>query len=162
MAGNADFGNMTWVEEYAQEWCFNNPDSSLCDNVRSNYDYPMSLAANVTFIVLFGLSLIGFLVVYAITRRGTAFTVALTLGLICEVIGYAGRIMGWVNPWDENGFLMQICCLTIGPAFMAAAIYLCLRRIVAVFGPQYSRIPPPYYTRIVSCPIFDPPARQLS
>ena len=153
---------MTWVEEYAQEWCFNNPDSSLCDNVRSNYDYPMSLAANVTFIVLFGLSLIGFLVVYAITRRGTAFTVALTLGLICEVIGYAGRIMGWVNPWDENGFLMQICCLTIGPAFMAAAIYLCLRRIVAVFGPQYSRIPPPYYTRIVSCPIFDPPARQLS
>lgn len=150
MGLKADFGNATWVEENAQEWCFENPNADICDNVRTNYDYDLNLAANVAFLVIFALSLLGFLGVYAFTRRGTAFTIALSLGLLCEVLGYAGRIMSWINPWDENGFLMQICCLTIGPAFMAAAIYLCLRRIVAVFGPENSRIPPAYYTRIVS------------
>lgn len=47
---------------------------------------------------------------------------------------------------------MQICCLTIGPAFMAGGIYLCLRRIVYAFGPENSRLKPEWYTRIVSLP----------
>jgi hypothetical protein len=58
--------------------------------------------------------------------------------------------LSWQNRWSENGFLVQICCLTIGPAFMAAGVYLCLRRIVSAFGPENSRLPPEYYTRIVS------------
>lgn len=110
----------------------------------------MSLAANATFAALFGISLIGFLATYILTRRGVAFTVAFVSGVILEILGYAGRIMSWKNPWDENGFLMQICCLTIAPAFLAAGIYLCLRRIVYVFGPENSRIKPEMYTRIVS------------
>lgn len=155
MGLTANFSDPAWVEENAQQWCYENPDASICENVRSNYHYEMSLAANVTFIVLFGISFFGFVGVYAFTRKATAFTVALCLGLICEVLGYGGRIMGWINPWDENGFLMQICCLTIGPAFMAAGIYLCLRRIVAVFGPENSRIPPAYYTRIfIPCDVI--------
>lgn len=71
-------------------------------------------------------------------------------GVILEVIGYAGRIMSWENQWKEQGFLMQIICLTIAPAFMAGGIYLCLRRIVYAFGPENSRISPEAYTRIVS------------
>ncbi|KAK0387872.1 hypothetical protein NLU13_4117 [Sarocladium strictum] len=138
MSLEADFGNQTWVDNSGQQWCSDNPDEPLCATVPSNYYYTMSLAANVTFLAIFGLSLIGFLGVYVWTRRATAFT----------CLGYGGRIMGWVNPWDNDGFLMQICCLTIGPAFMAAGVYLCLRRIVAVFGPENSRIPPAYYTRI--------------
>ena len=51
---------------------------------------------------------------------------------------------------DENYFLVQICTLTIGPAFLAAGVYLCLRRIVYVFGPENSRLRPEFYTRIVS------------
>jgi hypothetical protein len=43
---------------------------------------------------------------------------------------------------------MQICCLTIAPAFVAGGIYLCLRRIVYAFGPANSRITPEAYTRI--------------
>jgi hypothetical protein len=37
-------------------------------------------------------------------------------------------------------------CLTIGPAFISAAIYLCLARIVAVYGEQYSRLKPRTYS----------------
>lgn len=39
-----------------------------------------------------------------------------------------------------------ICCLTIGPAFFAAAIYLCLGRIIVVYGEHTSRFRPRTYT----------------
>lgn len=45
-----------------------------------------------------------------------------------------------------------LICLTIGPAFLAAAIYLCLARIVKVYGTHFSRIQPRMYSIIfVSC-----------
>lgn len=136
----------------------------ICPVSTSFYQYRIDLAPNAAFVAVFSLSLLSFLVVLALTqsrwwwrRRGghgmnssdVGFTVAMGLGLICEILGYAGRIASWRNQWDENGFLMQICCLTIGPAFLAAGVYLCIRRIVLAFGPENSRIPPQYYTRIV-------------
>lgn len=125
---------------------------STCPIDTSYYFYRVSLAANTVFLILFTLSLIGFISVYALTRRGFAFTLAMFIGVAMEIVGYVGRILSWKNPWLENGFLIQIVCLTIAPAFMAAAIYLCLRRIVYAFGPENSRIRPESYTRIVSFP----------
>lgn len=50
---------------------------------------------------------------------------------------------------------MQICCLTIAPAFLAAGIYLTLSRIVITFGPENSRIKPLSYPRIfIPCDIL--------
>jgi hypothetical protein len=140
--------NGTEVEWY--DWCFKNPSSDLCDDVRSFYEYRMNLGANAVFLALFSVSWLGYAITYAVTRRGLAFSVAMLLGTMCEILGYAGRIMSWNNPWDENGFLIQICCLTIGPAFLAAGVYLCLRRIVYAFGKENSIIAPEWYTRFVS------------
>lgn len=151
-----DLTNQTWIDQGGLfYYCFQNPKSQYCKDVPGYYQYTIDLAPNAVFLAIFTSSLIGFVITWIITRRGTAFNVALILGLICEVIGYAGRILSWQNRWSENGFLVQICCLTIGPAFMAAGIYLCLRRIVSAFGPENSRLPPEYYTRIVS---WHPPA----
>ncbi|KAH8885724.1 RTA1-domain-containing protein [Thozetella sp. PMI_491] len=119
-----------------------------CPIKYSYYLYRIDLAANVAFLAIFSISLVAFVAVFLLTRRGFAFTMAMVLGLLCEVIGYGGRIMSWKNQFEETGFLIQICCLTMGPAFLAAGIYLCLRRIVLVFGPENSRIPPKFYTRI--------------
>ncbi|KAI5464091.1 RTA1 like protein-domain-containing protein [Mariannaea sp. PMI_226] len=151
-----DFNNATWVRDGGpSQYCFQHPHASICDDVRSFYQYRVDLAPNVAFLAVYAASLIGYIATWILTRTGTAFNVALILGLICEVIGYIGRIMSSRNPWDENGFLMQICCLTIGPAFMAAGVYLCLRRIVAAFGPENSRLPPEYYTRIfIPCDVI--------
>lgn len=44
--------------------------------------------------------------------------------------------------------MMQIICLTIAPAFIAAGLYLTLSRIVVTFGPENSRIKPLSYPRI--------------
>lgn len=119
-----------------------------CPIDSSYYFYRVSIGANAAFLALFSISFIGFIITYALTRRATAFTVAMLCGVILEVLGYVGRIMSWQNQWNDNGFLMQIVCLTIAPAFMAGGIYLCLRRIVYAFGPENSRIAPESYTRI--------------
>jgi hypothetical protein len=125
-----------------------------CPIDSSYYFYRVSLGANVTFITLFGLSVLGFVITFLTTRRALAFTVAMLCGTLLEVIGYAGRIMSWENQWVQTGFLMQIVCLTIAPAFLAGGIYLCLRRIVYAFGTENSRIKPETYTRLVSARSF--------
>jgi hypothetical protein len=132
--------------------CEQYPDKAFCQNVASYYNYRVSLPANAVFLALFTVSFLGFVGVYGVTRRGLGFTVAMLLGVACEIIGYVGRVLSWKNQWQENGFLIQIICLTIAPAFLAAGVYLCLRRIVFAFGPENSRIPPKYYTRLVSFP----------
>jgi len=126
--------------------------SLACPIDSSYYFYRVSLASNVVFAVLFGISVLAFLITFITTRRALAFSVAMLSGTILEVIGYAGRIMSWKNQWSQNGFLIQIVCLTIAPAFMAAGLYLCLRRIVYTFGPENSRIKPETYTRLVRSP----------
>ncbi|TVY36102.1 Sphingoid long-chain base transporter [Lachnellula occidentalis] len=118
-----------------------------CPIDTSYYFYRVSLAANATFLALFAISFVGFIVTFALTRRALAFTVAMLIGVALEIIGYVGRIESNKNQWQENGFLMQIVCLTIAPAFLAGGIYLCLRRIVYAFGPENSRIRPETYTR---------------
>ncbi|KAI1392152.1 RTA1-domain-containing protein [Hypoxylon trugodes] len=134
---------------------FKDCNADICPYERSYYPYRIDLAPNAVFLAMFSISLLGFLVTFAVTRRGATFTIAMVLGLICEILGYAGRVMSWENQWSENGFLMQICCLTIAPAFLAAGLYLCIRRIVFAFGPENSRIPPKYYTRIfIPCDVI--------
>ena len=133
-------------------WQVANCTIETCPISSSYYYYRVSLPANATFLALFAISLIGFLATYALTRRALAFHFALLSGVILEVIGYAGRIQSYQNQWNQNGFLIQIVCLTIAPAFMAGGIYLSLRRVVYAFGPENSRISPEAYTRIVSCP----------
>ncbi|KAI1341869.1 RTA1-domain-containing protein [Xylariaceae sp. FL0016] len=133
---------------------FKECNADICPYDQSYYLYRIDLVPNALFAALFGLSLISFLLTFLLTRRGATFTTAMILGLICEILGYTGRIMSWNNQWGETGFLMQICCLTIAPAFLAAGIYLCIRKIVFTFGPENSRIPPVYYTRIfIPCDI---------
>lgn len=40
-----------------------------------------------------------------------------------------GRIMSWNDPFGQTGFLTQIVCLTLAPAFFGAGIYLCISKM---------------------------------
>jgi hypothetical protein len=93
---------------------------------------------------------------------------AMVLGLALEVVGYVGRIMLHYSPFDYNNFLIYLVTLTIAPALLSASvsielssgravlilffiqIYLCLARIVVVYGENLSRFRPRTYT-IVFC-----------
>lgn len=113
------------------------------------YGYTLDFQANATFTALFIIVLVAYVIAFLTKRRAKGFSLAMVLGCICEILGYAGRTWSQQDQFDDEPFLLQICCLTIGPAFMAAGIYLCLRWIVQCFGPSHSRIPPSWYTRFV-------------
>jgi len=49
------------------------------------------------------------------------------------------------------GIHRYLVCLTIGPAFLSASIYLCLARIVVIFGERISRFRPAFYTITFIC-----------
>ncbi|KAF1842546.1 RTA1-domain-containing protein [Cucurbitaria berberidis CBS 394.84] len=117
------------------------------------YGYAPSLAANAFFAGFFGLALI--LQLYLGIRYKTwTYMIALSLGCVAESAGYAGRIIMHNNPYDDNGFKLQIVLLIFAPAFLAAGIYLTLKHVVIQFGEEWSRLRPNWYTYIfIACDI---------
>lgn len=94
-----------------RNWSVYGPDANctleLCPVTSSIFKYRPSLAANVIFIVLFGLTLL-IQLVQMIKWRTWTFGIVMIMGCISELIGYGGRIMLWQNPFSFNGFLMNI------------------------------------------------------
>ena len=65
------------------------------------------------------------------------------------------RRMFSVSSFQLTSHSRYLICLTIAPAFITASIYLCLSRIVTVYGPQHSRLAPRSYTYIfIGCDLF--------
>jgi hypothetical protein len=112
--------------------------------------YDPTLAGNALFISIFSLLLPiqTFLVLHYRTSGILAVT---SLDLSMEIIGYAGRVRMHVNPFLKQDFLMYLIPLTIGPVFLAAAVYLCLARIVVVYGWHLSLMRPRSYTLLFCC-----------
>jgi hypothetical protein len=120
-----------------------------CDLSLANTSYLPSVGGNAFFAAVFGICIVtqfflGF------RHRTWGYMVAVTLGLLGEIVGYAGRILMHHNPFSKNNFLLYLVPLTIAPALLSAGIYLCLARIVIVYGPHLSRVRPRTYT-IVFC-----------
>ncbi len=116
-----------------------------CDLTLAHFDYLPSLGGNALYAAIFGLCIVGQLVL-GIKYRTWGFMIAAVFGLALEVAGYAVRVMMNSNPFDKNSFLIYLVCLTIAPAFITASIYLCLARIVVVYGESLSRFRPRTYT----------------
>ena len=113
--------------------------------------YQPSIAGNALFLAIF-VVLAGCQLYLAIRYKTGAMAVTMLLGLVTEILGYIARILLHTDPFDRNYFLWYLITLTIGPVFIAAAIYLSLGRIVVVHGEGISRIKPRTYTVIfVGC-----------
>lgn len=116
-----------------------------CPLSSSIYGYYPSLGANGFFAGL--LALCFFIQLgLGIKYKTWTYMLAMTLACCAAAIGYGGRIILHSNPFDTDGFEIQICCLTMSPAFNSAAIYLMLKHIVRRFGREWSRLRPKYYT----------------
>ena len=92
-----------------------------------------------------------------IRHKTWGYMTAMFFGLAGEVIGYIARSLLSQNPFDPTGnnFLIYLVCLTIAPAFLSAAVYLCLARIIVVYGEHLSRFRPGTYTLVFcGCDIF--------
>lgn len=121
--------------------------SSECPVEDSIYGYYPSLPANAFFLALFAICL-AFNLFFGTRYKTWTYMLAMGLGCLAQVIGYVGRILLHNNPFGQVGFEMQICCLTLAPAFNSAAIYLTLKHVALAFGPEWSRLRPKFYTWI--------------
>ncbi|RDI87016.1 ATP-dependent helicase [Venturia inaequalis] len=101
-------------------------------------DYLPTLAGNAIYAAAFGILLVA-QVGLGIRYKTWGFMVGMVCGLLLEVVGYAGRIMLHDNPFDFNNFIIYLVTLTIAPAFLTGALYICLSRIIVVYGQQISR-----------------------
>ncbi|KAL6711495.1 hypothetical protein ACN47E_004429 [Coniothyrium glycines] len=113
--------------------------SAECPVNATLYGYRPNMGANAFLCAVFGICFIATLVIGIMTKTWT-YTLALGIGTFLECAGYVGRVMMHSNPWTESGFKLQICCLVLGPSFVAAAIYLTLKHFVLYCGPEHSLI----------------------
>jgi hypothetical protein len=68
-------------------------------------DYIPTLAGNITYATIFVL-LLGLQLSLCLWYRMWTFMVGMVCGLLCEIIGYAGRIWMHYSIFDMNPFLM--------------------------------------------------------
>jgi len=80
---------------------------SVCHIDLSIYGYRPSIGASGTFIALYAVCMI-VQIVLRWRYRTWGFMAAMVLGCVDEILGYAGRILLWQNPWGHSGFIMQI------------------------------------------------------
>ncbi|KAL2836708.1 sphingoid long-chain base transporter [Aspergillus pseudodeflectus] len=136
-------------------WITNSQQCTLdtCPISLAHTTYLPNLAGNAFYMALFALLILIQLVI-GIRTRTWSFMGSTICGLILEVLGYAARIKMRSNPFIDRWFTMYIVCLTIAPAFLSAAIYVPLARIVAVYTTSVSRIKQRNYSIIfVACDI---------
>jgi hypothetical protein len=77
-----------------------------CSMEMSWFEYRPSLAANVAFTAIFGVSSILYAVQGFQSKKFIAFSVAMMLGCIGETLGYIGRILMWQDPFAEVSQLL--------------------------------------------------------
>lgn len=80
---------------------------STCPIELSVYGYRPSLPFSSLLIGLYGLCM-AVQIFLGIRYKKWGFMSAMILGCVSEIIGYAGRIMYWQNPWGDSGFIIQI------------------------------------------------------
>ncbi|KAJ5918128.1 RTA-like protein [Penicillium verhagenii] len=110
---------------------------ALCPAEASLQGYRPTLAAQIAFIALFGVSMLIHLA-QGIRYRTWFLASMMALGFIGEMIGYGGRI----------------CCTTILSVFFAAAIYVSIAKVSNFLGPEACRFPVKTYVwMFVPCDI---------
>ncbi|WAO92135.1 Hypothetical protein NCS54_00962900 [Fusarium falciforme] len=102
------------------------------------------LGGNLFFLVAFSI-VIPFQIYLGIRHKTWGFLFGMFCALVLEILGYASRVG---LHYGKDLFLMYIVTLTIGPAFLSAALYLCLARIITVYGAHLARFRPMVYTTV--------------
>lgn len=80
---------------------------AICPVQHSIYGYRPSLAASITFIVLYSIAACIHLFL-GLRWKKWGFMSCMLLGAADAILGYAGRIMMWYNPFTFSGFMLQI------------------------------------------------------
>ncbi|KAI1306678.1 RTA1-domain-containing protein [Xylaria venustula] len=126
-----------------------------CDPVQSWYGYQPNLGINVFFVVAYGIAAAYCLIIAVWKRRWLTYTIAILVGSLLELVGYAARILGHNDPWFSTGWILQYSIITFAPVFMSASLYVCIGRIADFLGRGVFDINPRLYSRVfIPCDVI--------
>lgn len=80
---------------------------ALCPIEASVYRYRPSLPANIIFIALYAVAMLAHIIL-GVRWKAWWFMWCMIAGCVDEIIGYAGRVMMYYNPFNFNAFMIQI------------------------------------------------------
>lgn len=123
-----------------------------------NFNYTPHLWIGVVYVVVFSLTSIAHLYQGIRSKQWYLLCTAVLCGF-GELLGWSARTWAHVGTiwiageggfWHipSNAFIMQIVLLILSPAFVAAAWYIILGRLLKILGPQYCRFNPLTYAII--------------
>ncbi|KAK4154410.1 RTA1 like protein-domain-containing protein [Chaetomidium leptoderma] len=126
----------------------------ICPLEYSVYGYRPSLAANLTFIALYAIAAV--IHAYLGFRwKQWWFMGCMLVGAVNAILGYVGRVMLYYNPFNFNAFMLQIICVSTGPVYYCAAIYITLALSINHLSPSLSRFQPKlFYYIFIPCDIL--------
>jgi hypothetical protein len=110
---------------FGNETLLRNPElctMQTCDLSMASYLYLPSLPGNVTYLTIFAILILP-QIFLGIRYKIWKYMIAMVIGLVLETMGYAGRILLYHEPFNNDAFLLNFITLTIGPAFFAAAVH---------------------------------------
>ncbi|GIZ47662.1 hypothetical protein CKM354_001074700 [Cercospora kikuchii] len=110
-----------------------------CCLAQSSFLYIPDYAGNLFYTIFFAVFVLPQLVL-GFKYKTWTYMIAVILGLGVEVAGYVGRLELNDNPFNNDAFLVYLIMLTIAPVFLTAAIYVCLSRIIILYGEHLSPI----------------------
>ncbi|CAN8100718.1 unnamed protein product [Discula destructiva] len=129
--------------------CSSSPSLPQCSS--GLYLYRLDENANMAFLVAASLLTLHLIITCIGHRRVCYYSAALFCGLMSQILGYTARCQSHNNQLDRDKFYMQVACLTIGPAFVTAAIYWSSQNVVKFLGKRHSLIGPEYYMIFIPC-----------
>ncbi|KAL0069178.1 envelope glycoprotein [Marasmius tenuissimus] len=121
--------------------------SAFLVQTRSFYGYRPTFYVCVLYIALFSITL-GIHLRQMISSRYWFLGPTVLFGALLELIGWIGRLWSNQNLSLRTPFVIQICCLIMGPTPLLAANFVIFGRLVSLLGTNYSRLRPNHYTYI--------------
>ncbi|KAI0198884.1 RTA1-domain-containing protein [Astrocystis sublimbata] len=128
---------------------------TTCDPAESWYGYQPNLGVNIFFAAAYGIAALYCFVLAVWKRQWLTYTIAILVGSLLELVGYAARISGHNDPWFSTGWILQYSIITFAPVFMSASLYVCIGQIANFLGRGALNISPRLYSRVfIPCDII--------
>ncbi|KAF4943116.1 hypothetical protein FSARC_15040 [Fusarium sarcochroum] len=104
------------------------------------YNYDPSLAAAAVFVIIFAVTT--FLHMWQMFRYRAWYFIPFLIGCLFEAFGYIGRALSANEAPDytKNPYIMQSILILLGPALLAASIYMTLGRLIALLDADHLSI----------------------
>lgn len=98
--------------------------------------YVPSLASGIAFVTVFAIFLTFHLLI-SLRYFQRRFFIYWSFGLICQILGFAGRIWITKNDFNVSAHIFSSVCTSLAPSFFLAGLYYISGEVFKVFGSDF-------------------------